>query len=205
MLQSRFARTGLIATAVALSFGGVAKATFIIDFNQVGGNVVGTGSGSLDTSDLGAPFVYISAPVGVEPDLATFVAGDSVANGYELFFTTIAGPSEFGPGTTTYASSASGDSVVLAAFENEIATPIGYVSENPLTDSETFSGQTFASLGLTPGSYTYTFGTGADTDSIIVNIGVSSPSVPEPASIAAAGLVLPGLFLFAWKRRKLMA
>jgi hypothetical protein len=40
--------------------------------------------------------------------------------------------------------------------------PRGYVSGNPLSDSATYSGQTFATLGVTPGTYVWTWGSGAN-------------------------------------------
>jgi hypothetical protein len=50
----------------------------------------------------------------------------------------------------------------------------------------TFNNQTFATLGLTSGnSYTWTLGSGSNTDSFTINIG---QAVPEPLTILGAGL-----------------
>ena len=52
-----------------------------------------------------------------------------------------------------------------------------------------FAGQTFASIGLSPGTYAWTWGSGIDADSFTVEIG---PAVPEPASALSVGIGLIG-------------
>lgn len=50
-------------------------------------------------------------------------------------------------------SSGSGDKVAIEAYVNELAVPEGYISGSALADSSTYNNATFASLGLTPGTY----------------------------------------------------
>ena len=67
--------------------------------------------------------------------------------------------------------------------------PTGYVSGASLgTSTDTWSGATFASLGVAPGTYTWTWGTGADADSFTLQIGAAA--VPEPASLTLTALGL---------------
>jgi hypothetical protein len=52
----------------------------------------------------------------------------------------------------------------------------------------TFANETFASLGVIPGTYTWNIGTGTSADSLILEIGVA-----EPASLTLLAVGLAGL------------
>jgi hypothetical protein len=47
-----------------------------------------------------------------------------------------------------------------------------------------YSGVSLANLGLTPGTYVYSWGAGPTADSLTINVG----TVPEPASLAMLGV-----------------
>ena len=52
--------------------------------------------------------------------------------------------------------------------------PIGYVSGSALSDTgATWDNQTFRSLDVTPGTYKWTWGSGANADSFTLNIGAA--------------------------------
>ena len=57
--------------------------------------------------------------------------------------------------------------------------PQGYLSGGALSDTSTYDNQTFNTLGITPGAYTWTWGSGANQNFTVV-IG----EVPEPATWA---------------------
>ena len=61
--------------------------------------------------------------------------------------------------------------------------PQGYVSGASLSSTSTYNGATLLSLGVTPGTYTWTWGTGVDADSFTLQIG--------PAGVPDAGSTLP--------------
>lgn len=57
--------------------------------------------------------------------------------------------------------------------------PDGY-SGGPIVDTATWLGQSFSSLGITPGTYVYLL----PNDTLTVNIGGALGGVPEPATWA---------------------
>jgi hypothetical protein len=70
----------------------------------------------------------------------------------------------------------------LYGYGHFIYVPAGYVSGTQLSDTDTFNGATFASLGITSGTYTYTWGSGPTADTATV---MTIASVPEPSTWAA--------------------
>jgi hypothetical protein len=66
------------------------------------------------------------------------------------------------------------------------------------------SPQYISGLGLTPGTYTWTWGSGATADSLEVNIPSDPSAVPAPSSLTLAGTALfTVLGYFGWRRVKL--
>ncbi len=102
-------------------------------------------------------------------------------------------PGLFGSDLFTQPSVGSGSRFGIAAeaFTGQTApalvVPSGYVSGTSLSASNTFTGKTFASLGINPGSYVWSWGSGATADSLTLNI------VPEPAGLAYLLAALAGL------------
>jgi hypothetical protein len=176
-----------LAVAAALSLtvaGGRADASVVIDIFQHGGNVVAMGGGTIDLNGLS--LFDSSAPSGapaVEPNVGVvFVGPDVDIDAY----TGISGPMSFGAGGFTLGSSGSGDTFGVDAAptivnSSLLVVPTGYASGTALAGSSIYDGQTLASLGLTPGTYVYTWNSSpAQDDSLTVKIG----SIPEPATWA---------------------
>ena len=140
---------------------------------ESGGNVVMSASGSLNINDL----ILVSSSTGpyggggLGVTTATFLMGTFPGNGaqYSGFTTT---PSNFGPGAGGGGATSSSGDVFGVIFQGappySLIVPVGYTTGTAISSSQTFSGQTLSSLGLTPGTYTYTWGSGANADSINV-------------------------------------
>jgi len=95
------------------------------------------------------------------------------------------GPGDFGDGGLTYASSSTGDTFGVVGSSGFLLLPAGYVSGSFISGTDTWDDTTIAGLGLTPGTYDYTWG--AD-GSLAVNIGIEP--VPEPSSLGLMSLVV---------------
>jgi hypothetical protein len=179
--------------------GASAQAALVIDIDQVGPDVVATMSGSIDMTDL----VNTNQPsgnfnTGFMESGGDFLDMQSAGVGNGNIFGGITGPATFGTATTGAAASSStgGFFDLEYAAEPIFFLPDSYVSGNSLSGTDTWAGTTLAQLGLTPGaSFTYSWGSNTHADSLQINIGPASQSVPEPASLAmlSAGLTAFGL------------
>lgn len=183
------------ALAVLVSTVLQAHAAFVMTLQQVGPNVVGTGSGSLDTSSLTIASGG-STPIVIRPESGLVTLGIGGSDYEELSGFT--GPSSFGSGALTFGSSGTGDLVGMDYQVGYIEAPTGYVSGSALSDSATWPSATFSSLGITTGTYTWIWGDGATADSFTLEI--VPADVPEPSTWAmmAAGI---GVML-AFRRRR---
>ena len=185
-----------IAVLAALGISG-AHAEYIVNFAQVGNNVVATGSGTLDLSGLTFAGTG-SAGTGIIP--AESVIGVGPTQSVADYYSGVVGPTSFGVGGSTVSSATTGDFAGLDADSAYLAVPLGFVSGSSLSGSDTFVNATFASLGLTPGSYTYEWSPPNVTDDSFV-INIPATAVPEPATLALLAAPLAA-FLFAKVRRR---
>src|SRR5689334_14823617 len=95
-----------VATASLLFVGPLAQAGLIVTRDQVGSDVVATGNGAIDLTGL-TFITHFSSFAGINPHVGaiSLVAGNT--DGYSGF----SGPSSFGRGGLTLASSSSGDPI----------------------------------------------------------------------------------------------
>lgn len=170
--------------------------TFTLSENA--GDVVLTASGSLDTTGLvvGLPFSCASGQGGVNAGGVGLCVGAASATPYTGSTGPMTGPVSIGAGGDIFATSTSGDSVFLIRPTGQVALPLSYVSGSPVSGTATFAGATLASLGVTPGTYTWALPTvGGSAESIVLLAGAPATSVPtlgEYALLALAGLLVLG-------------
>src|SRR5436190_19510912 len=96
-------RCSLMFTAVTASLFSVrpAQANYIVTLQQVGPNVVATGSGAFDLTGLAVKARGCSQTV-IRPFLGNIVTGSS--NFCDVYGTTITGPNSFGVGIEAFAN-----------------------------------------------------------------------------------------------------
>jgi PEP-CTERM motif len=194
----RNAAIGAAALGLCAGVAVPTQAAYVVSLQQVGGNVVATGSGNIDLTDLSLASGSFGQNSVIFPSEGAIAVGSPLLVPVTVYNGITTGPASFGSGFVTVATSGGGDTVGLGDAFNRIVVPVGYVSGTPLgTSTDTWSGATFVSLGATPGTYTWTWGTGANADSFTLQIG----AVPEPASLSVLALGLAGLGMVLRTRR----
>jgi hypothetical protein len=189
--------------AITIMFGFVAPlaahASYVITIERVGSDVVATGSGSLDTTDLALYVHGDQDPAALVADQGLIIVGPAAYTSDD-YYTGFSGPGTFGSGDTgdEYAQSGGGNLVGIVSVANVLVVPENYVSGGALgTSTATWDNTTLAGLGVTDGTYVFSWGSGVDADSLTVYAGPTS--TPEPASLA---LLLSGLFGIRLIRRR---
>ena len=193
-----FCRRGFALLSIALLGLCVpaSRAEYIMSVQQVGSNVVTTGSGTLDTTNLTLDVTGDSHGEMIASE-GILAVGSSIFQPADAWHG-VSGPAGFGPGTTEFvADTGSGPVVAISEAFNNIVFPEGYVSGTVLAlSTDTYNNQTFASLGLTPGTYKYTWGTGIHADDLIVQIGAATSAAPLPRTFYFGIIAMPFIFLF---------
>jgi hypothetical protein len=163
--------------------------SYVVTLEQVGPNVVATGSGAIDLTGLSFATNGAGGPV-MTPSEAAILTGSSGPD--ILYRGPISGPTSFGSGGFASGDSGTGDLVGIAANPlgvlPTVYVPTGYVSNSLLSDSATYNNVTFSSLGVIPGTYVWSWGIGADQK---FTLEIGAAVVPDSGS--AFGLLLVAL------------
>jgi hypothetical protein len=158
-----------------LLYGSISQAAVTINVVESGGDVIGTSSGSINLAALSGPVSTFQntgeiAGTEVQAGLSKIVVGPSSTA--DLWIGAVP-PAIFSTGGS-FADSFDGGSTYVGAIRtassNGIYVPLGYVSGTPVDGTSTWTGHTFASLGLIPGTYVFTWGSDATADSLTINI-----------------------------------
>ena len=163
-----------------------AQAGYVVTLEQVGPDVVATGSGAINLHGL-TFFQSSSLNPAIRPTaflhpVASIYTGPTSSSVDS--YGGLTGPTKFGSsGLETFASSGSGDMVGISSIDSpelggvfvSLSVPTDYVSGTALSDSATYSGKTLAELGVTAGTYVWTWGTTANQ-----NFTLEIPPFPPP-------------------------
>jgi len=175
------------------------QAAVIINVVESGNDVIFSGNGTLDVSNLTSQGsgnllagIDFGAEVLIGGDPSGFPAVDFYGATGELSI-----PPVFGADQFTVANLGTGPrmGIAFSAFANQVApavvVPAGYVSGTQLSSTSTYAGQSFASLGLIPGTYVWSW----SDDSLTLNIA----QVPVPAAVWLFGSALS---LLGWQVKR---
>jgi hypothetical protein len=173
----------LIGTGLSAPPAQAQPSSFVVTLTEEGPNVVATGSGTINTTDLRFGGETMVTAV-IAPDVAAIFTGPTGFTPTTVY-SGFAGPTNFGSGSGIDVSSGSGMRVGISVSHDTIFVPRGYVSGSPLMSTSTWDDATFSSLGVTPGTYVWTWGSGANAGSFTLRA-----AVPEPAKL---GLITFGL------------
>lgn len=173
-----------VVCAVVMVMAGTVQAGVTVTVQEVGSDVLFSGSGTLNLTGLSSVGTQSTAP-GVEPDLPAWGVGLLASPDIDVYVVapigSLNGPSSFGSGSVRIdADSGTGD--VFGIGQNfgviALAVPQGFVSTNSVTGSATYTNTDLATLGIDIGTYTWMW----PGDSITLNV------IPEPASLMLLGL-----------------
>lgn len=152
---------------------------------ETGGDVMFMGSGMINLGSLSFSR-SIDSYAGLTPKNQSFPPGVTLGgtgtgtdpllmNRYLGISTT---PSILGSGAFRIFDLVSGDrfGVGNRIVGAEISVPDGYISGSMLQGTGTFIGETFATLGVVPGTYVWEWGSGNSADSLTLNVLIPEPS-----------------------------
>jgi hypothetical protein len=146
---------------------------FNVSISQQGPDVVWSGSGIFNLTDLTLQTTS-TLGAGYAANQAIWAAGPSATVSVDQWsgpsFTTY--PTSFGTGGSG-AIGASGGSlfgILPGGSGRVVVVPAGYTSGTFISGSTTYTNSTISGMGLTPGTYTWSWGTGGNVSTMIMTI-----------------------------------
>lgn len=185
--------------SAAIVFAPASSQAITLRVEQVGADVVVTGSGSANTSAL-TLFDTLSDFTNVLTEVQIYAGPAADLDGQVNLWSGITGPLSINGNVSVAgipsASGSSGDLFGIVADTGSgsglLVLPIGYTSGNSLSGTSRFQGYTLADFGLTPGdTHTWSWGSGSSADSLELQVLANATPVPVPLPLAGA--------VYAWK------
>ena len=184
-----------------------AEAAYVVTIEQVGSDVVVTGSGSIDFDALALYGDELDSSL-ISASEGALIIGPTTPTDDDYYSGITGSAVAFGTGDEFFPSAGGGAIVGLGTFDETsggvVAVPLGYVSGTALgTSTATFANATLTSLGLTPGAYQWTWGSGPTADTFTLDIGGTGvgASIPEPGTWATMLLGLAALMAMRTRAR----
>jgi hypothetical protein len=145
-----------------------ASGNFNVTISQVGSDVVWNGSGSFNLAAL-ASIGTATTGGGFNAGSAAWAIGPTVSVDSYSGVTTY--PSTFGTGGVAVTSNAGSTfGILLGGSGRLLYVPTGYTSNTVISGSSTYANKTIAGMNLTPGVYTWSWGTGGNTSTLVMTI-----------------------------------
>lgn len=191
--------TALIEITSIIALVHPTKASVVLNIVESGADVIATASGSVDliglTNSGGTAF-----NAAVRPSTAWVLLNAYPAITQGIFYSGVSGPASLGSGNA-FVSATTGSGGAFGLFGSSLLLANTYVSGTQLQVSDIWKNTSLTALGLSTGAYVYTWGTGAHSDSLTINVG----GVPEPSTWAMMLLGFCGLGYMAYRRRNTCA
>ena len=141
---------------------------FTVTVSQVGPDVVWNGSGKFNLgalSFLGNPNIG----AGYQSNMAIWAIGPNVT--IDQYQGTITYPTSFGAGgTPVTTTSGSTFGILPGGSGRTLYVPTGYTSNTVISGTATYANNTIAGMGLTPGTYTWSWGSGGNASTLVMTI-----------------------------------
>ena len=148
--------------------GATGSGDFNVTITQVGSDVVWSGSGSFNLAALTSAGPG-SIGGGYQSGQAIWAIGPSAP--IDEYSGTITYPASFGTSNVVVTSTSGSTFGILPGGSGRLLyVPSGYVSNTNISGTATYANKTIAEAGLTPGTYTWSWGSGANTSTLVMTI-----------------------------------
>ena len=145
-----------------------ASGNFNVTISQVGNDVVWNGSGSFNLAALTSAGPS-NMSGGYSSAAGVWAIGPNAS--VDTYSGTISNPGAFGTSSIGVTSNAGSTFGILPGGSGRLLyVPSGYVSNTNISGSSTYANTTIAGAGLSPGTYTWSWGSGGNASSIVMTI-----------------------------------